>query len=597
MDNTLFFFGDIMYISLLFSTSSFFACSEEKIEDSATPSIEELSPTYYCPGSEGCPDADGVLRVGAAAVPITPTCYELWRDCGDDGLCPEDEGYVEADSNEGNGEWERNTEVFLDCGCDQLCPGDEGYTAPDEGEADQDFQASWIAGFQNSRPANGVHDDIWARAIVFEKGSTRVGFVVVDLVGWFYQEIEKTRTIISDEGIDLDHLIVSSTHTHEAPDTMGLWGRSATSTGYSEEYAQYVRLQSTEAIRLAVDNLQDVGSFAVGAVDVRDYAENGTSNLVRDSRDPQIVDEQMRAAIFRNTSGETIATLSHFGNHPEVLADENTLITSDFPDLLRTSLETGVVYDSYTRDGYGGVSIFVNGSVGGLMTPLGITIVDGEGNSFREYTFEKNDAFGKVMAEQAMDAIDGAQEATDDTLSFSAQVFDLPVENFGFQAMFVTNIIPRDVFGYDPSEIIDDVNIPYVRTEVAHLRVGPLSFVTVPGEIAPELVIGGYDGSHIGDPEKQLVDDGSINPPDLSLAPQGPYIQDIIPSSHPWVVGMGNDELGYIIPEYDFQIDDRLPWFDEAEGDHYEETRSLSSKTAELVQAELQKLMDWSTRE
>ena len=199
------------------------------------------------------------MRVGAAAVPITPTCFELWRDCGDDGLCFGDEGYVEADANEGNGEWDKNVEVFLDCGCDQLCPGDEGYTSPDQGEGDQVFQASWIAGFQNSRPANGVHDDIWARAIVFEKGSTRVGFVVVDLVGWFYQEIEKTRTMIAQEGIDLDHLIVSATHTHEAPDTMGLWGRSATTSGYSEEYAQYVRSQTTESIRLAVENLQDVG--------------------------------------------------------------------------------------------------------------------------------------------------------------------------------------------------------------------------------------------------------------------------------------------------------------------------------------------------
>lgn len=573
------------------------SCTQDKQNDTSTTDTgEQWTPTYFCPGSEGCADADGTLRVGAAAVPITPTCFEQWEDCGEDGLCPGDEGYTEPDSKEGNGEWDRSFEAFLDCGCDQLCPGDEGYQAPDQGEGDQEFQASWIAGFQNSRPANGVHDDIWARAIVFEKGSTRIGFVVVDLIGWFYQDIEKTRVIVQDLGVDLDHLIVSSTHTHEAPDTMGLWGRSATSSGYSEEYSQYIREQSAESIRLAVDNLQDVGSFAVGAVDVRDYSENGTSNLVRDSRDPKVIDEQLRAAIFRNTSGETIATLSHFGNHPEVMADENTLITSDFPDLLREGLESGVVYDSYTRDGYGGVSIFVNGSVGGLMTPLRITIVDGEGNEFRDYTFEKNDAFGKVMAEQAMDAIDGAEDATDDTLAFSAQVFDLPVENFGFQAMFVTNIIPRDVFGYDPGEIIDEDNMPHVRTEVSHLRVGPISFVTVPGEVAPELVIGGYDGSHVGDPNKSLIDEDNDNPPDLSLAPQGPYIQDIIPSSHPWIVGMGNDELGYILPEYDFKLDDRLPWFDQAPGDHYEETRSLGPKTADMVQEEIQKLMDWANR-
>ena len=588
-----------MSISLFLFYSNLFllGCSTDKNQDTgSTVAEEEWTPTYYCPGSEDCADAEGTLRVGAAAVPITPICFEQWRDCGDDGLCPGDEGYTEADAHEANGEWDKSVEVFLDCGCDQLCPGDEGYILPDQGEGDQVFQASWIAGFQNSRPANGVHDDIWARAIVFEKGSTRIGFVVVDLVGWFYQEIEKTRTMISQEGIDLDHLIVSATHTHEAPDTMGLWGRSATASGYSEEYAQYVRTQTKESIRLAVENLQDVGSFAVGAVDVRDYSEKGTSNLLRDSRDPKVIDEQLRAAIFRNTSGQTIATLSHFGNHPEAIADENTQITSDFPNLLREGLESGVFYDSYQRDGYGGVSIFINAAVGGLMTPLGINIVDGEGTEFRDYTFERNDAFGKVMAEQAMDAIDAATPATDDTLSFAAQVFELPVENFGFQAMFVTNIIPREVYDYDSSEIIDEDNMPKVRTEVAHLRVGPISFVTVPGEITPELVIGGYDGSHVGDPNKTLIDENNPNPPDLSQAPQGPYIRDIIQNEHPWVVGLGNDELGYILPAYDFQLDDRLPWFDQAEGDHYEETRSLGPNTAEIVQGELQKLMDWAAQ-
>jgi len=582
-----------MFLSIM-PILSLFACDgEKKIQDTA-PSEEGWTPTYFCPGAETCPDADGSLKIGASAVSITPICFELWKDCGDDGLCPEDEGYTAPDSGEGDAEWNKNTEVFLDCGCDQLCPGDEGYTAPDTGEGDLEFQASWIAGFQNKRAAKGVHDDIWARAIVFEKGSTRVGLVVVDLIGWFYQDIEKTRAIIVESGIDLDHLIVSATHNHEGPDTMGLWGRSATKTGYSEDYAQHVRSQSAEAIRLAVENLQEVGSFAVGSVDVRDYSEKGTSNLVRDSRDPKVIDARLGAAIFRNTEGETIATLSHFGNHPEVLADENSLITSDFPDQLRAGLETGVVYDSYTREGYGGVSIFINGAVGGLMTPLRITITDGEGNDFYEANFEKNDAFGKVMAEQAMDAIDGATEVTDFSLSFSGQEVYLPVENFGFQAMFVTGIIPREVFGYDPDELIDDDNLPDILTEISHLKLGPLSLVTVPGEVVPELVIGGYDGSHVGDPSKSLIDEDNPNPPDLSLAPQGPYLDDIIPNTHRWIVGMGNDELGYIIPEYDFQLDDRLPWFDEAEGDHYEETRSLGPKTAEMVQSEIQRLMDWA---
>ena len=46
--------------------------------------------------------------------------------------------------------------------------------------------------------------------------------------------------------------------------------------------------------------------------------------------------------------------LSHFGNHPEAMADENTMITSDFPDKLRVGLEEGVNWESHSREGYGG---------------------------------------------------------------------------------------------------------------------------------------------------------------------------------------------------------------------------------------------------
>ena len=32
-------------------------------------------------------------------------------------------------------------------------------------------------------------------------------------------------------GIDVDHIIVASTHAHNTPDTIGLWGPQATTTG------------------------------------------------------------------------------------------------------------------------------------------------------------------------------------------------------------------------------------------------------------------------------------------------------------------------------------------------------------------------------
>ena len=46
------------------------------------------------------------------------------------------------------------------------------------------------------------------------------------------------------------------------------------------------------------------------------------------------------------------------------------------------------------------------------------------------------------------------------------------------------------------------------------------------------------------------------------------------------VIGLANDELGYILPPSVFVTDPVLPYVHEAEGDHYEETNSVGPKVA-----------------
>jgi hypothetical protein len=52
--------------------------------------------------------------------------------------------------------------------------------------------------------------------------------------------------------------------------------------------------------------------------------------------------------------------------------------------------------------------------------------------------------------------------------------------------------------------------------------------------------------------------------------------------------------LGYIIPEYNYVLSERVPYIEEAEGDHYEETNSLGPGTATLVLEWADRLIEWS---
>ena len=86
-----------------------------------------------------------------------------------------------------------------------------------------------------------------------------------------------------------------------------------------------------------------------------------------------------------------------------------------------------------------------------------------------------------------------------------------------------------------------------------------------------------------------------MNPPDITKAPPGPYLQDLARPDAEFVFlfGLTNDMLGYFLPEFDYQLHEFNPYFDEAPGDHYEETNSVGPDGWPRIAAELNKLFAW----
>lgn len=245
-------------------------------------------PDKVCPGDPGCADVPGApLLAGVATRSVVPDCYEIWEDL------------------DGNAVFSPASESFEDCGCDRLCAGDPGYPGADQGEGDGVFQASWLAGFQNGRAATGVRDGalglrgegdgLWARALVLEQGNTAVGIVAIDAIGWMYDDVRAMREAVLVAGIPLDHLVIHSSHVHEAPDTMGIYGPTLTVTGYSSAYAEQTADAVVEAVTEAWAGRVEV-ELELGVADATEAWPNGVSNLVRDSRDPFVVDPRVGVA-------------------------------------------------------------------------------------------------------------------------------------------------------------------------------------------------------------------------------------------------------------------------------------------------------------
>ena len=92
-------------------------------------------------------------------------------------------------------------------------------------------QPVFLAGFGQNRKATSVHDPLFARALVLADGEVKVALVSVDVVGLFLPFVESVREKLPG----FKYVLVSATHNHEGPDTLGLWGPNPLSSGVDRE--------------------------------------------------------------------------------------------------------------------------------------------------------------------------------------------------------------------------------------------------------------------------------------------------------------------------------------------------------------------------
>ena len=114
----------------------------------------------------------GIIQIGFGKIPITPEIIDTWNDMDGNAKYEPEKGDTYNDLNS-NGE----------------------------------FDAVWIAGFHHLRPAQGIHDDIWARVMVLDDGQTRMAIVGLDVIGLLHDDIVDIRKTLP-EHLQIDYTII-----------------------------------------------------------------------------------------------------------------------------------------------------------------------------------------------------------------------------------------------------------------------------------------------------------------------------------------------------------------------------------------------------
>ena len=391
----------------------------------------------------------------------------------------------------------------------------------------------FLAGFGNDRHATGVNDDIWARGIVLETPETKIAIVTLDVVGYFYNEVKTIRELV-DPALGFDSITVTATHNHEGPDTMGLWGPSEFQTGVDLGYLDFVNASVVECIEEANASLVPAEiKFATGSTVgtslppepdlvadgevLRELGvlerEDGTfTNFIEGDPGPIINPTTPSLQLRRLGTEEILATLVNYASHPEALGSGNTLITSDFPHYMRENLEGR----------YGGVAIYVSGDLGVLQGPLDIDVTDPDtGQPAVRRSFRFAEVMGNILADQAAEALDAVSE-WDDAPEIEAVTTGpllAGLENPFFEAAFTFGIFGRRML-YRPDQMPECTENLCGESEMNAIRIGAAQIAVTPNELDPQ----------IGDVYRAMMTG----------------------AEHKFIFGLGNDEVGYQMPENKF---------------------------------------------
>jgi hypothetical protein len=430
----------------------------------------------------------------------------------------------------------------------------------------------YLAGFGHNRVATGVHDDLYARCLALGIPKQRLVVCSVDLIGLFYDDVLTIRRAFQQKTSSATLLIIASTHTHAGPDTLGLYGPTPLETGIDRKYLELVDQRIATTAADAVRAMRPA-RLELGRDDHRLLA------LLQGVDRPPIVKDPFLYVmrLVARSTGQTIATVVNWSDHPEVLGRNNTEITADYPHWTRDYLENKL----------GGTALFFSAAIG-KVSPLGgqVALTDLEtGKVAEDGSWRKAELLGTEIGRLAERALKSSNSVNIDSLPIKSDTVFVPMSNLNFRVAEAAGVFAGRKPFYtngDPDPAAETRELPelgYVKYATGHdiqsevdyiqLRSGaaPVAeIVTIPGEIYPELVNGGvtrYPGA------------------DYPEAPIEPALRQHFKTKYQFIFGLGNDEIGYLIPKAEW--DEKPPWLKNAAEPWYGEVNSVGPDAAGVV--------------
>ncbi|MBL7075765.1 neutral/alkaline non-lysosomal ceramidase N-terminal domain-containing protein [candidate division KSB1 bacterium] len=265
-----------------------------------------------------------------------------------------------------------------------------------------------LAGYlDREESSQGVHDDLYVKALVLDDGKQKVAIVTCDLLAICRSSVNVVRKAIEEViGINGDNVMITATHTHSGPATIS-------SLGLGEVNRAWLNVLHKKMIDVVYDATKNMQQVTIGAgkgkaeigVNREGKIPSGSLILVPNPRGP--IDPEVGVVRINDRNENIFALLINFGCHAVVLESDNLLISADFPGYATEMVEKA--------KNNGVIALFTNGGAGNV-------------NPKRRGTFEEIAKLGTTLGSEALKVAEQIETTHDGNLDVYKELIKLPLK-------------------------------------------------------------------------------------------------------------------------------------------------------------------------
>jgi hypothetical protein len=209
-----------------------------------------------------------------------------------------------------------------------------------------------MAGYYSPRGAEGVHDDLYAKALVFEVDGQKAALVALDLISTTRDLVDDARREVErTTGLKGSSVMISATHAHTGPVIKGRGAREDALGGSSDlarQFRESLPGKIAEAVRQAEAKLTPAkvrvghGREASIAFNRRFHMKDGTVGWNPGKLNPNIlkpagtIDPDVPIIYMESAGGKPLATYVNYAVHLDNVGGRR--FSADMPYTLARSL-------------------------------------------------------------------------------------------------------------------------------------------------------------------------------------------------------------------------------------------------------------------